>query len=82
MTDRHVQPGGLLATTPAPLRPISSRERDVLRLLAEGHSNRAIGDSLAISERTVENHLCHVFAKLRIASRTAAVAWAVRNGIA
>jgi DNA-binding NarL/FixJ family response regulator len=54
----------------------------VLRLLVEGHSNRAIGARLSISNRTVENHVAHILAKLELASRTAVVAWAVRNGIA
>jgi DNA-binding NarL/FixJ family response regulator len=75
------RPGGG-APTPVPRRPISSRELDVLRLLVEGHSNRAIGARLSISNRTVENHVAHILAKLDLASRTAVVAWAVRNGIA
>ena len=61
---------------------LSPRELDVLRLLAEGRSNRAIGDRLSISERTVENHVVHILAKLDFDSRTAAAAWAVRNGLA
>jgi non-specific serine/threonine protein kinase len=61
---------------------LTPRELDVLRLLVEGCSNRAIGDALSISERTVENHVVHILAKLGLDSRTAAATWAVRHGLA
>ncbi|MBA2556625.1 MAG: AAA family ATPase [Chloroflexi bacterium] len=61
---------------------LTRREVEVLRLLAEGRSNRAIADALAISERTVENHVLHILTKLDLASRTAAATWAVRHGLA
>jgi non-specific serine/threonine protein kinase len=61
---------------------LTPRETDVLRLLTEGRSNRAIGDALSISERTVENHVVHILAKLDLDSRTAAATWAVRQGLA
>jgi predicted ATPase/DNA-binding CsgD family transcriptional regulator len=74
-----------LATAPALASlpgGLSSRESDVLRHLAEGHSNRAIADLLSISERTVENHVYHILAKLDLDSRTAAATWALRHGLA
>jgi len=80
MQTRQAQIVRLVSTSPA--HRISARELDVVRLLAEGHSNRAIGHRLCISERTVENHMAHILAKLGLASRTAVVAWAVRNGLA
>jgi len=61
---------------------LSPREVEVLRLLAEGHSNRAIADSLSLSERTVENHVSHILAKLELESRAAAATFAVRQGVA
>ncbi len=59
----------------------SLRELEVLRLVAEGHSNRAIADALSISERTVEHHVAHILTKLDLDSRTAAATFAVRNGL-
>jgi non-specific serine/threonine protein kinase len=60
---------------------LSLREREVLRLVAEGHSNRAIADRLSISQRTVENHVGHILDKLGLDSRTAAATWAVRHDL-
>jgi non-specific serine/threonine protein kinase len=60
---------------------LSPREVDVLRLLAAGHANRAIGKTLSISERTVENHVLHILTKLGVESRTAAAALAIRQGL-
>lgn len=67
------------STRPHGLTP---REVEVLRLLAEGRSNRAIADVLSLSERTVENHVLHIMTKLDLDSRTAAATWAVRHGLA
>jgi DNA-binding NarL/FixJ family response regulator len=61
---------------------LTAREREVLRLVAQGHSNRAIAASLSISERTVEAHVGHLLAKLGLESRSAAAAHAVRHGLA
>ena len=47
-----------------PLAELSTREREVLELMAEGRSNRAIGEQLVITERAVEKHVTHVFEKL------------------
>ena len=60
---------------------LTARELDVLRLLAEGTSNRAIAEHLFLSERTVENHVHHILDKLHLDSRTAAATWAVRHGL-
>jgi non-specific serine/threonine protein kinase len=65
-----------------PTHGLTPRETEVLRLLADGLSNRAISDALSISERTVENHVVHILAKLGLDSRTAAATWAVRHGLA
>ncbi|WP_432558363.1 response regulator [Granulicoccus sp. GXG6511] len=61
--------------------PLSDRELDVLRLVAEGKSNREIARALFVSEATVKTHLNHAFGKLGVASRTAAVAAARRTGV-
>ena len=59
---------------------LSDRELDVLRLAAQGLTNRAIGAELGISERTVHSHLMNIFAKLHVNSRTEAAMKAVRMG--
>jgi two-component system NarL family response regulator len=60
---------------------LTTREMAVLRLLAAGKSNHEIADALGISEGTVKIHLTHLFAKLGVASRTEAIATAVRRGL-
>jgi len=61
---------------------LTAREREVLVLVAEGRSNRDIGRTLSIGERTVQAHLGNVLAKLSLSSRTQAALWAVREGLA
>jgi predicted ATPase/DNA-binding CsgD family transcriptional regulator len=61
---------------------LTDRERRVLRLLAQGLSNREIATELAISVRTIENHVAHILAKLGVASRTEAARFAGENGLA
>ncbi len=60
--------------------PLTDRELDVLRLAARGFTNKAIGVQLAISDRTVQGHLAHIFAKMHAGSRTEAVMRAVQLG--
>jgi two-component system, NarL family, response regulator LiaR len=59
----------------------TERELDVLRLAARGLTNKQIGVELAISDRTVQNHLANVYAKLAVASRTEAVTAALQRGL-
>lgn len=59
---------------------LSERELAVLRLAAEGRSNRQIADELVLSPRTVQSHLANIFAKLRVGSRTEAVMFGLRRG--
>jgi predicted ATPase/DNA-binding CsgD family transcriptional regulator len=59
---------------------LSRREMEVLRLLAEGLSNRDIAQNLSLSDRTVENHVLHILTKLQVGSRTAAATYAIRHG--
>jgi NarL family two-component system response regulator LiaR len=62
--------------------PLSEREMDVLRLIAQGCSNRAIADKLVISEVTVRTHVSNILSKLHLASRTQAALYALRAGLA
>jgi DNA-binding NarL/FixJ family response regulator len=66
---------------PAIYEALTPRERDVLELLAEGLSNRAIAAKLDISEHTVKFHVSSIFGKLGAENRTAAVRRAVRLGL-
>jgi DNA-binding NarL/FixJ family response regulator len=59
---------------------LTAREAEVLALVADGRSNRDIGRALFLSEATVKSHLVHIFAKLGVGSRTAAVARARELG--
>ncbi|SDS87499.1 response regulator [Microterricola viridarii] len=61
--------------------PLTLREAEVLGLVAEGQSNRDIGKALFLSEATVKSHLVHIFTKLGVSSRTAAVAAAQASGL-
>jgi DNA-binding NarL/FixJ family response regulator len=63
------------------VEPLTDRELDVLRLAAKGFTNKAIGVQLTISDRTVQGHLAHIFAKLQAGSRTEAVMRAVSLGM-
>jgi DNA-binding CsgD family transcriptional regulator len=60
---------------------VTGRELQVLRLVAEGHTNRKIATELAISEKTVERHLSNIFAKLDVSNRAAATAHAYGRGL-
>ena len=74
-------PGGSRAAVPADPYGLSPRERDVLALLVEGRTNREIGTTLFISEKTASSHVTHILDKLGVASRGAAAALAVRGGL-
>ena len=60
---------------------LSSRELEVLQLVAEGDSNSEIASRLHISQATVKSHLVHIFGKLGVSDRTAAVTVALQRGI-
>ncbi len=62
-------------------RALSAREIEVLMHVAKGTSNKIIARDLRISEATVKTHLLHIFAKLRVDDRTAAVTAAIERGI-
>jgi DNA-binding NarL/FixJ family response regulator len=83
--ERYVDPelgSRLVAADDIPaLSPISDRERDVLHLLALGHTNQEIGSKLYLSTRTVETHRAHIMRKLRLQTRAELVLFALANGV-
>jgi NarL family two-component system response regulator LiaR len=61
--------------------PLTEREAEVLRLIAQGLSNREIGERLVITERTVCTHVSNILTKLHLASRTQAALYALKEGL-
>jgi DNA-binding NarL/FixJ family response regulator len=86
---RYVHPalGARLVTADAEARaraeadPLSEREREVLRLLALGHTNQEIARMLYISVRTAETHRAHIMQKLRLQTRAELVRYALEQGL-
>ncbi len=68
----------------APLteEPLTLREAEILKLVAEGLTNQEIADRLVVSERTVRAHVSNILAKLHLANRTQAALYALREGLA
>jgi DNA-binding NarL/FixJ family response regulator len=60
---------------------LTRRELEILRLLAEGHSNSQLASMLWVTEQTVKFHLSNIYRKLRVANRTEASRWAQRQGL-
>jgi NarL family two-component system response regulator LiaR len=67
---------------PPTKEPLTERELEVLRLVAQGLSNQEIGDRLFISERTVRNYVSSILNKLHLANRVQAALYALREGLA
>ncbi|MBP2241970.1 two-component system response regulator DegU [Cytobacillus eiseniae] len=63
-----------------PLHLLTRRECEVLQLLADGKSNRGIGEAIFISEKTVKNHVSNILQKMNVNDRTQAVVVAIKNG--
>ncbi|MDP9072353.1 MAG: response regulator transcription factor [Actinomycetota bacterium] len=70
-----------LAQGRAPLESLTRRELEVLRLLAQGLSNRQLATELVVSEKTVKTHVSSILTKLHLADRTQAALFAVREGL-
>ncbi len=68
--DRRERPGGL-----------TRRELEILKLVAEGHSNAALARMLWVTEQTVKFHLSNIYRKLDVTNRTEASRWAQLNGV-
>ena len=73
--------GAARAPAQSPVEPLTPREIEVLRMLAEGEGNKAIAFKLGISEHTVKFHVASILAKLHASSRTEAVTIGVRRGL-
>jgi NarL family two-component system response regulator LiaR len=67
--------------TPEALEELTERELEVLRLLAQGQSNKEIAYKLSIGEKTVKTHVSNILAKLNVSSRTQAALYAARIGL-
>jgi len=68
--------------SPPTEEPLTVREMEVIRLIAEGLSNQEIAERLVISERTVRTHVTNILGKLHLANRTQAALYALREGLA
>lgn len=69
------------STSPLPFPDLTNREREILDLLAAGHVNADIADSLFLSPKTVRNHISRIFSKLQVADRAQAVVRAREAGL-
>jgi DNA-binding NarL/FixJ family response regulator len=65
----------------APSEPLTPREQEVLKLIAEAHTNREIGEILHLSEKTVESHRANILRKLGMRDRVELVRYAIRRGL-
>ena len=61
--------------------PLTPREQEVVKLVAEGHSNKQIAEMLVISEKTVERHRANMMEKLGMRDRVALTRYAIRHGL-
>jgi DNA-binding NarL/FixJ family response regulator len=71
----------VLASGPPALEALSDRERDIVHLLALGHTNQEIGKKLFISVRTIDTHRAHIMRKLKLATRAELVMFALAHGL-
>jgi two-component system, NarL family, response regulator LiaR len=82
---RDFRPRHLHAVTPSPQRDalaaLSERELEVVRLVAEGLSNKEISSRLSLSDKTVKNHISHILAKMNLTARTQVAVYAIRAGL-
>jgi DNA-binding NarL/FixJ family response regulator len=60
--------------------PLTPREMDIIKLIAQGLDNSAIAKSLVVTKRTVQNHVSNIYSKLGVTSRTEAMLYAIRSG--
>jgi DNA-binding NarL/FixJ family response regulator len=65
----------------ANLSDLTPREKEILRLVLAGRTNKAIGAEICITEKTVEFHLNHIYTKIGVRTRMLAGVWALRQGI-
>ena len=77
--DREARALGMTAFTTTTRTALSSREAEVASLVAEGLTNRQIGERLVISERTAQNHVQHILTKLGFTTRSQIATWRTRS---
>ena len=77
--ERVVDPDLALAALSEGNNPLTNREREVLRLLVDGATNRVIADQLSVSIETVKSHVHHIMQKLQVKDRTQAAVLAARK---
>ena len=70
-----------LSKTTAEIQPLSTREREVLQLVARGHTYREIGTELYIADKTVENHVRNILNKLHLNRKHELIRYALDHGI-
>jgi DNA-binding NarL/FixJ family response regulator len=70
-----------MAKDSGPVQPLSDREREVLQLVARGHSYKEIGEALFISPKTVENHVRNILGKLHLNRKQELIRYALEHGI-
>jgi DNA-binding NarL/FixJ family response regulator len=68
------------SSEPPPI-PLTPRELEVLRLLAQGLDNAAIAEQLVVTKQTVQNHVSNIYGKLEVTTRTGAALYAIRHGL-
>lgn len=66
----------------ATLSDLTLRETEILQLILEGDTNKAIAEEVCVCEKTVEFHLGNIYTKIGVQTRLMAAIWAMRNGIA
>ena len=79
MLEEFLRTGSSVEENKAPSCPLTTREREVLQLLAEGNTNKEVGVKLSISVKTVETHRAHIMSKLNLHSMSDLVRYAIRN---
>jgi DNA-binding NarL/FixJ family response regulator len=77
--DEMATPATTTTAAPFDTHGLSTRELEVLRLVASGKTNKTIAGELFLSEKTVDRHVSNIFSKLNVSSRAAATAWAYRH---
>ncbi|HEV3154892.1 MAG TPA: response regulator transcription factor [Candidatus Baltobacteraceae bacterium] len=79
---RRMRRDSLTARDREALAALSDRELEVVRLIAEGLSNKEISTRLSLSDKTVKNHISHILAKMNLTARTQVAVYALRAGLA
>lgn len=82
LMEQVVRQGSPARESPEALASLTEREREVIRLVAQGRSNQEIAQALVISDKTVKTHVSNILSKLNLQDRTQLAIYAIRNGLA